>query len=441
MLVSLNEIKKVVDISDLTAEQIAERLTDAGVEVEDIKVESTATNLVIGQVLSCENHPESDHLHICKVDIGTDVLDIVCGAPNVRKGLKVIVALVGAKLPGGEIKKSVIRGQESNGMLCSLLELGVSESFLTEAQINGIEELKDDAKVGDKEVLKYLNLDDKILNLKVLANRSDCMSLHNVAREIAGLFKKEIKLPEFKDNANFKADFVTGSESENSKCFKARVFKNIKVKESPEWLKIALRREGIRSINNIVDIGNYAMLLTGQPVHMYDLDKLEKNELIVKDDFECEVVALDGKTYKVEKGDLVVTSNNKPACLAGVMGLECVEVNEESKNIVLEVASFNGTRVRKTSLRLGLSSDSSSRFIKGINIENQDYTMLLISNLMAELADAKEISETINYDVQNHEQKVISCNVDFINNLLGTDFSFEEIKDTLEALSFKVNGD
>ena len=369
MLVSLKEISKYVDLSGLSANDIAKRLTDAGIEVEEIKHFSEGTNLVIGEIISCEKLEKSDHLHRCKVNIGDDILSIICGAPNARVGLKVIVAKVGAKLPHDiTIKQSKICGEDSYGMLCSLKELGVEDKYLKEEQIKGIEELPIDAKVGETDVLGYLGIDDTILDLKLLANRSDCLSLYSVSKEIAALFKRKLNIPTYEDLANTNIDFKVGSESNNSKAFRARIFKNVTIKESPNWLKNILHSEGIRSINNIVDIGNYVMLLTGQPVHMYDLDKLPKNELVVKDNIDTKVKALDEKEYQINEGDLVVTSNNIPVCIAGVMGLENVSVTEKTKNICLEVAHFYGPRIRKTSSRLGLSSDSSMRYIKGINL-------------------------------------------------------------------------
>ena len=325
MLVSLKEISKYVDISELTPEEIASRLTFSGIEVEEIKKVADATNLVIGEVLSCLPHPDSDHLHVCKVNVGDEILDIVCGAPNVRVGLKVIVAKPGAVLCGNkEIKRGEIRGQVSNGMLCALNELGVDPKYLLPEQISGIEELDADAEVGNTEVLKFLGLDDVVLDLSLLANRSDCFSLYNVAREIAALFSRKVNIPEEKENGTFDADFIVGSETPKCEEFAIKVIEDIKVKESPKWLKEVLRSQGIKSINNIVDIGNYVMLLTGQPIHMYDLDKLPKHELIVKDDVEGEVIALDDNKYLLQKGDLVVTSNNVPVCIAGVMGLKNV---------------------------------------------------------------------------------------------------------------------
>ena len=369
MLVSLRELKKYVDIEGLSAEEIANKLTFSGVEVEEISTLASGTNLVIGHILSCENHPDSDHLHVLNVDLGSKygVQQIVCGAPNARKGLKVIVSRVGAKLPGGEIKASVIRGVESNGMCCSLLELGVDSKYLSEYQTKGIEELPEDAPVGEENVLGYLGLDDTVLNLKVLANRPDLLGLYNVAREVGAIFDRKVNIPSFSYKADFNTDLVVDSKTDLCKQFSGCEIKGIKIKPSPKWMSDFLMSEGVRSINNIVDIGNYVMLLTGQPLHMYDADKLDKNSLIVKSDYVGDFVALDEKTYSIKENDLVITCNDKPMCLGGVMGsLECA-VDENSKRIIIESASFDGATIRRTSNRLGLASESSSRFVKGTN--------------------------------------------------------------------------
>ena len=439
MLVSLKEISKYVDLSGLSANDIAKRLTDAGIEVEEIKHFSEGTNLVIGEIISCEKLEKSDHLHCCKVNIGDDILSIICGAPNARAGLKVIVAKVGAKLPHDiTIKQSKICGEDSYGMLCSLKELGVEDKYLKEEQIKGIEELPIDAKVGETNVLGYLGIDDTILDLKLLANRSDCLSLYSVSKEIAALFKRKLNIPTYEDLANTNIDFKVGSESNNSKAFRARIFKNVTIKESPNWLKNILHSEGIRSINNIVDIGNYVMLLTGQPVHMYDLDKLPKNELVVKDNIDTKVKALDEKEYQINEGDLVVTSNNIPVCIAGVMGLENVSVTEKTKNICLEVAHFYGPRIRKTSSRLGLSSDSSMRYIKGINLHMMDETLIIATKLIHDLASCNEISYTNTYDKLDKSLKEIKCSVSYINNRLSSNVSKDIILNTLKTLYFDI---
>lgn len=439
MLVSLKEIGKYVDISLLTPEEIASKLTFAGIEVEEIKKSANATNLVIGEVLTCENHPNSDHLHVCKVDIKGEILDIVCGAPNVRKGLKVIVAKVGAKLGDKTINAGEIRGVKSNGMLCALNELGVDPKYLKPEQIAGIEELSDDAVVGDEDVLGYLGLDDTILDLNLLANRSDCYSLFNVAREIGGLFNLPVNIPEYDEIKTYEDDeFVISSESDNSPLFYGKIFKGIEVKESPLWLKNVLQSEGIRFINNLVDLGNYVMLLTGQPVHLYDYDNLKKKELIIKDDISEEFVALDDKTYSIIPGDLCVTSNNETMCLAGIMGGKYSEIEETSKNFVLEVANFHFASIRKTSTRLGLSSDSSLRFSKGINKDQADYVINLFTHLLKEVSKVDSISQTIIYDTLTHENKEIECSLSYINNRLGSNFTINEVKECLTRLSFKV---
>ncbi len=439
MKVSLNLLKKFVNLDNLTPTEIAHRLTFAGVEVESISSLASGTNLVVGEVLTCENMPDSDHLHLTAVNAGEKygVLHIVCGAPNVRKGLKVIVATDGAKLPGGTIKKGKIRGHESEGMLCSLSELGVDSKYLSESQLSGIEELSV-GKVGDENVLELLGLDDVIFDLKLLANRSDLYSIYNVAKEIKTLFNKELSLPKFEMVKGEKTNFKVSSLTSKCSQFSAMVVKDIKVKESPSWLKDALRSSGIRSINNIVDIGNYVMLLTGQPLHMYDLDKLPKKELIVKDDIEGDFIALDEKTYKLQKGDVCITSNNKVMCLGGVMGsLECA-VDDNTKNIVIEAANFDFASIRRTSIRLALSSDSSQRFVKGINPNQYNEVMALTLSLLKELASAKSNSEVVTYLEKKYESKVITSSTKYINNRLGTSFKDEEIVSALESAFIKV---
>ena len=439
MKVSLNVIKQYVDLKDLTPEEIAHRLTFAGVEVESIDRLASGTNLVVGEVLTCENMPDSDHLHLTTVDAGPKygILHIVCGAPNVRKGLKVIVATDGAKLPGGTIKKGQIRGHESEGMLCSLLELGVDAKFLSEEQTKGIEELKV-GNVGDENVLELLGLDDVILDLKLLANRSDLYSLYNVAKEIETLFDTKANIPELVSKSGLPSDFLVKSETKACSQFSGKVIKGITVKESPEWMKQALRSSGIRSINNIVDIGNYVMLLTGQPLHMYDLDKLPKEELIVRDDIEGDFVALDEKHYALQKGDVCITSAGRVMCLGGVMGsLECA-VDERTRNVVIEAANFDFASIRRTSIRLALGSDSSQRFIKGINPNQYVKVMALTTKLLEELCDAKEVYETKTYLEKPYVQTVLETSFDYINHRLGTSFTSEEIIEALEKAFIKV---
>ena len=438
MLVSINEIKKYVNLDGLTAEEIANGLTFAGIEVEEVTSLASGTNLVIGHILECEPHPDSDHLHVLKVDLGDEVKQIVCGAPNARKGLKVIVSKIGAKLPGGEIKPSTIRGVPSEGMCCSLLELGVDPKYLSEKQTKGIEELPEDAPIGESNVLGYLGLDDEILNIKVLANRPDLLSLYNVAKEIGAIFSRKVEIPEYSVKDNFKTNLVVGSKTDRCTQFSGREIDNIVIKESPKFMQEALRSMGVRSINNIVDIGNYVMLLTGQPLHMYDKDKLPKNELIAKDDLKVDFVALDEKTYGVIPNDIVITSDNKAMCLGGVMGsLECA-VDDNTKNIYIEAASFDGASIRHTSSRLGLVSESSSRFVKGTNHFQAEEVINFASYLIKEYCDGEKFSNIVTYQSEEKPNQKLNCSVKRINNRLGTEFTKEQMHDALVRLHFGV---
>ncbi|MCR4879813.1 MAG: phenylalanine--tRNA ligase subunit beta [Bacilli bacterium] len=442
MLVSLKEVNKYVSLEGLDANGIAKALTFSGTEVEEVLPLASGTNLVIGEVVFCQDHPDSDHLHVLKVNLGPIYGEeqIVCGAPNARKGIKVIVARPGAKLPGGEIKRSTIRGVESNGMCCSLLELGVDAKYLSEYQTKGIEELPLDAPVGEENVLGYLGLDDTVLNLKVLANRPDLLSLYQVAKEIAAVFNRPVKIPSYEEVKNFSTDLVVGSETKRCSQFAGKEIRGIVTKPSPLWMSRFLMASGTRSINNIVDIGNYVMLLTGQPLHMYDADKLAKKELIARDDYDGEFVALDEKSYKVIPGDIVITSDKKPMCLGGVMGSLACAVDEHTKNIYIEAASFDGASIRHTSNRLGLASESSSRFVKGTNHFQAKEVINFAAYLIKELCEAKEFSDLKEYQVEEYHQGVIKTSAKRINNRLGTSFELKDIKDTLSRLYFEVEG-
>lgn len=441
MKVSVKWLKQYVDLDGISSEEIAHRLTFAGIEVEEILPLAQATGLVIGQILSCEKHPDSDHLHVLEVDLGSKYghQQIVCGAPNARTGLKVIVARVGAKLPAVTIADSTIRGVASHGMCCSLSELGVDKKYLTDAQLAGIEELPLDAPVGEEDVLAYLGLDDTILDLSLLANRSDCNALWNVAKEVGALFERKVTLPEAEISSSLcENPLQVGSETDHCPQFNGVIMEGIQIGDSPRWLKQRLMAMGVRSINNLVDIGNYIMLLTGQPLHMYDLDRLPKAELIVRDDYEGEFVALDDKTYLLQKGDLVVTSNHKVMCLAGVMGSKECAIDDSTKRIVIESAYFAGASVRRTSTRLNLISESSARFVKGIHPHQAEKVLHLTTQMIRELCHAQKESKIVTYDTMNHEPKVIFLKHDFINHRLGTAFSDTEIEQVLSRVGISL---
>lgn len=442
MLASLNLLKQFVDLNGINENEIADKLTFAGLEVEGISHLAEATNLVIGQILKVENHPDSDHLHVLQVDEGPKfgIHQIVCGAPNVKEGLKVIVARVGAELKAKNITivNSTIRGVESEGMCCALNELGVDKLFLREEQINGIEELSEDAPVGEENVLEYLGLNDTVFDINVLANRSDCLSIFSLAKELGALFDREVKIPAYHHDNELKTDVKVSSNTVNCPQFSIKVVKNVVTKESPSWMKSFLMAQGIRSINNIVDIGNYIMILTGQPLHMYDLDKLDSKEFIVKDDCDIKFTALDEKEYDLEVNDILVTNNNKVACLAGVMGALYCAVDSSTKNIAIEAANFKSSAVRRTSSRIGLSSDSSSRFVKGINPLQDKFVLDLTAEYLIQYAEAKEVYQTVRYSTIDEKIPAIECSVSYINKRLGTDFDYEKITGILGKLNIQI---
>lgn len=442
MRTSLNLIKKFVDLEDLSVQEIADKLTFSGLEVESIEKMADATNLVIGQIIKCENHPSSDHLHILQVDLGNKygIKQIVCGAKNAREGLKVIVARVGAELKKANvtISKGVIRGVESEGMCCALFELGVDKAYLTTKQVEGIEELDENAPVGEENVLEYLGLDDYILDINVLANRSDCLAVYSLAKELGALFKRKVTIPSYDFTDELVSPLKVSSLSENCPQFSLKLVEDIKVKESPKWLKSALMSCGIRSINNIVDIGNYLMIVTGQPIHMYDMDKVNGTDFIVKDDLEGDFLALDNQTYQIHQGDLAITINDKVGCLAGVMGAKFCEVDDSTTRVAIESANFTGSVVRKTTISTGLSSDSSAHFIKGINPFQDEEVLNLGAKLLVDLADAKKIYQTVRYTTLTKKKDEIACSYSYINQRLGEAFTKEEIDDVLTSLQIEI---
>lgn len=442
MKASVKLLRKFVNLEGISTQEIVDKLTFAGLEVEDVYPVAQATNLVIGQIVECVEHPSSDHLHILQVDMGEKygVNQIVCGAPNARVGLKVIVARVGAELKAHNItiQKGVIRGVESNGMCCALTELGVNKMFLNQNQIDGIEELPEDAIVGNENVLEYLGLDDEVIDINVLANRSDCLSVFSLAKEIGALLNREVKvLDEVKFN-ELSTDIKVKSSTKSCSQFSIKLVEGCKTKPSPKWLSAYLMAHGIRSINNIVDIGNYIMILTGQPLHMYDMDKLTSNEFDVRDDYECEFVALDDKTYNVTNGDIVITNGGHIGCLGGVMGAKECAVDDTTTRIAIEAAYFNGANVRRTTIKTGLSSDSSARFIKGINPHQDQYVLNLTAQLLVELADANAVYETVRYLEKELVIEPIKCKYSYINKRLGTAFTASEMDEVFTSLGIKI---
>ena len=438
MNVSKKWLNAYVNIADISAEVLAEKLTDAGLEVEGISTLASGTQLVIGEVIECEAHPDSDHLSMTKVNIGREVLSIVCGAPNVAKGQKVIVATVGAVLPEITIKAATVRGVDSFGMICSLAELGVAEKYLSESSKEGIEVLPADAPIG-ADALEYLGLDDKILDVKQTPNRNDFMSMWSIAKEVGAIFNREVKWPscDCASTVGVSTELTVSSESVNCSRFLGKKIGSVTLKPSPAWMREHLMAAGIKSINNVVDISNYVMIETGQPLHFYDTQTLPSLEITVKDGLSESFVTLDEETVEIVPEDLIITSGGISIGLAGIMGGQDSKISEDTTSIVIEVASFDPVTIRNTSRRLNLNTDASSRFIKGIEPYAPFKAMDRAVELLITYADATLIEETVMFGPQIKHDKKVSVSVSHVNGLLGTKLTKEEIVSALARLHFE----
>ena len=366
-MISMNWVKDYVDLTGEDLKDLAVKITKAGINVEAV-VTNHIDNLVVCKITDVKPHPDSDHLNVCMVDVGNEIIQIVCGASNVRKDLKVIVALPGAVLPGNfEIKKGKIRGIESNGMICALFELGLEEKT-EETYAKGITELGEDAKVGS-DPLEYLGLDDTLYDLDVHKHRNnDCYYHIGFAYEVACILGKKVNLPkspvtEIDDDINnyFSLDVKT------DKCplYTARMVKDVKIGPSPDFIKKRLVSAGMRSINNVVDISNYVMLEFGQPLHFFDKNKLGNKVLVRMAEDNETIKTLDGKERVLNSDDIVITDGNKPVCIAGVMGGENTEVDDNTTDILIESAIFDAINIRNTANKLNLKSEASIRYGKG----------------------------------------------------------------------------
>ncbi|MCF0109955.1 MAG: phenylalanine--tRNA ligase subunit beta, partial [Erysipelotrichaceae bacterium] len=445
MRLSYKWLQEFVNLEGYTPESLADKLTTAGLEVEGIERMASGTKLCIGEVLECVDHPDSDHLHVTKTNVGDEVLQIVCGAPNCRAGLKVIVALPGCVLPGGEIKKGMIRGQESNGMLCALYELGVDKKNLTEYQASGIEELPADAPVGETNVLEYLGLDDVILEVGLTPNRADCSAMWNMAKEVGAVIRREVKLPEVEGASKVGKPntFKVNSTTEKCPYFLGKVVNHVEVGPSPKWMQEYLHAAGVKAINNVVDISNYVMLETGQPLHFYDLAKLPHHEITVVDDVEMKMTALDGIEYQIEKGDLLITTGGEPTGVAGIMGGEESKIDENTKAIFIEAALFNHVSIRNTSRRLNLLTEAATRFSKGLEPLSQIKAVDRSVDLLTKYAGGSDYEENVEYGHNDYKPVVIEETLTHMNSLLGMNFTMDQVVEVLTALDFKpeVNGD
>ncbi|MFV0379624.1 MAG: phenylalanine--tRNA ligase subunit beta [Anaerorhabdus sp.] len=436
MKISRKWLSEYVSLDNISTKELADKLTTAGIEVEKIDKMAYGDNLVIGKVISCEKHPDSDHLNVCKVDIASEILQIVCGAPNCKEGIKVIVAKVNAILPEIEIKAAKVRGVTSNGMLCSLKELGVEDKYLREDQINGNEILDDTAVVGNSDVLGYLELDDDILDVSLTPNRSDCLSMFNFAKEVGAIFRKNVNLPELSDCDASKSNLSVKIESDKCTHLLGRVIKKINVKQSPTWMKRHLQAAGIKPINNVVDISNYVMLETGQPLHFYDLSKMDKEELVVKDGYKGVFRALDEIDYELNENDLIIENNSKVVGIAGIMGSDGSKIDENTKGIIIEAANFNSVAIRNTSRRLNLFTEAANRFTKGFDLLAQEKAMLRATELLIKYADASEVEGIMEEGNDGYTKIYVKETLDHCNNLLGTNYTIDQVMEVLKALDF-----
>ena len=444
MKLSTNFVKDYVDI-DVDLKTLAEDMTGVGNEYDSAQKLINATNLVVGEVIECEMHPDSDHLHVCKVNVGNEVLQIVCGAPNVRKGLKVIVALVGAELPGDfKIKAGKIRGVESNGMLCSIAELGLDSKFLKPEDKEGIHELPETAVPGE-DPIKLMGMDDGVIDFELTANRGDLLSILGMAYEIGAIYDKKVKdidLSYNQNNEDINNSFKVNVKTDNCSIFLAKRVENVVIKESPTFIKNRLIASGIRPINNVVDISNYVMLEVGQPLHYYDADTLNGCLEVRMAEENEKLTTLDDVERTLSSEDIVISDGKKAIGLAGVMGGLETEITENTKNIMIESAIFDNVKIRKTSKEI-LRSEASNRFEKGLD-PNRTYMAIERScHLLEKYADAKIVGGLVKYDEASLEDTKIDVSLEKVNRVLGTTISKEDVLDVFRKLAFEteVNGD
>ena len=439
MLISLNWLKQYIDLDGIEINEMENSLTMIGQEVEKIEIAgSNLENVVTAKIIEKEMHPDADHLTVCKVDNGKEILQIVCGASNHKAGDKVVLAQIGAKLSEDfVIKKGKIRGKESCGMLCSEVELGIGSDK------DGIIILPEDAPIGVP-FKDYLGINDTVFELEITPNRPDCLSHIGIARELSAYYGKELKYPETeikseiseKTSDNVK---VSIEDSNLSRRYVTRILKNVTVKESPKWLKERIEAVGLRSINNIVDVSNFILMEMNHPNHVFDLDKIEGNEIKVKSAVKGDkLVTLDEQERELEDGDIVICDSKKILALGGVMGGLDSEVTDNTKNILLEVAQFNPQNVRKTSRRLTLSSDSSYRFERGIDVEDSIKVINRLANLIQEVAGGEILNGYVDVYPVPHENKVAELNFERLNRFVGKVIPREKVIEILRNLEIDV---
>lgn len=439
MKISLNWLKQYIDLSNISTKEIVDKLTMSGLEVEDVVDENELyKNFVVAEVKSVIKHPNADKLSVCEVFDGKQNLQVICGAPNVAAGQKVVFAPIGTVIPNGnfQIKKAKIRGVESNGMICAEDELLLSDDH------SGIMILDEKFESGIP-VTEALNLNDVILEVAITPNRSDALSHIGVARDLSAIFNRDLKIPEIKiKESGKKATEIASVEiidSTNCPRYSAKVVLNVQVKDSPEWLKATLTKIGLRPINNIVDVTNFILYEIGQPLHAFDLDLLEGKKIIVKSiEKEKEFVTLDSKTRKLPEGTLMICDAKREVAVAGVMGGENSEISSSTKNILIESAYFNPSSIRKTSKALQLSTDSSYRFERGTDPSVTKYAAERAAQLIAEISGGEVAEGIIDIYPKVIERKEITLRYKRVTKILGYEISKEKIHQILHRLGIAL---
>ena len=450
MNTSLKWIKDLVPGLDCTPQEYMDAMTLSGSKVEGYEnMDEDLDKIVIGQVKSIEKHPDADKLVICQVDIGTETIQIVTGAPNVTEGCKVPVVLDGGKVAGGhdgskteggiKIKKGKLRGVESNGMMCSIEELGSNRDMFPLAPENGLYILPEDAPVGES-AISYLGLDDTVVEYEITSNRVDCFSILGIAREAAATFGKEFVPPVVTETGNNEDvnDYIKVSVKDDKLCsrYTARVVKNIRIAPSPEWMQCRLRAQGIRPINNIVDITNYVMEEYGQPMHAYDLDTIEDREIVVRRAAKGEqFVTLDGQERTLDDSVLMICDGRKAIGIAGIMGGENSMITDNVKTMLFEAACFDGTNIRLSGRKIGLRTDASAKFEKGLDPNTAIEAMNRACQLIEELGAGEVVGGVVDVYPNVKGDKRIPFEPEKYNKLLGTDIA----KETMLAYFSKIN--
>lgn len=432
---------------DVTPKEYSDRLTLTGSKVEGFEsMGESVQNVVAGKVLTCEDHPDSDHLHVCTVDAGTgEILQIVCGAPNVKAGIIAPIALVGAVLPGGKIKKGKLRGVESCGMICSHDELGITEDMLGYEPEYGILILPDDTPIG-KDIKDIFGMNETVVEFEITSNRPDCFSIIGLARETAATFDKKFTIPEvkFSENSENIADTISVEVLDKDKCkrYCARMVKNVKIGPSPAWMQQRLTACGVRPINNIVDITNYVLLEYGQPMHAFDLRDLADNKITVRRAEDGEVIkTLDEQDRTLTSNDLVIADGKRAVAIAGVMGGFNSEVKDDTTTVIFESATFDAASVRLTAQRVGLRTEASSRYEKGLDYNNTVPAVERACQLVEELGCGENVGGMIDVMGNVTDIETLPFRPEKINAFLGTDIPTETMVKIFDALEIKTDLD